>query len=160
MKNWRGIFILLGLATGMIACQKSNNNSPYPQISLISFRPDSVSGGNPEDTALIFYRFFDGDGDLGVSAKPTNDSYIIVKDSRFSNDSFFYDMPSVDPGLVDKQKGMEGNSMVAVFASLLPIRADTVHTAKGDTLTLTLYVVDNAGHKSNEIITPRLLLRP
>src|SRR5215217_2238169 len=108
MKNWRGIFLLLGLATGMIACQKSNNNSPYPQISLISLTPDSVRGGDPKDTTFIFYRFFDGDGDLGV-ADPTNSSYIVVKDSRFSDDSFFYDVPSVDPGLVDKEKGMEGN---------------------------------------------------
>lgn len=160
MKKWWGIPLVCSIVMLIAACSKTNNNSPYPQITLTGFLSDSVQAGSDKDTVKLFYSFFDGDGDLGVSETPANNSLIILKDSRHADDSLLYYMPSIDPAYVDKQKGLEGNSFVRIYASLLTLRSDSVHTNFGDTLTFSMYVLDNAGNKSNVITTPPLILRP
>jgi hypothetical protein len=158
MKKWSGLLFGCSVVLLAAACTKTNNNSPYPQISITTFIPDSVKAGSDKDTVKLFYKFTDGDGDLGVSETPTNNSLIVLKDSR-NTDSLLYYMPSIDPSYIDPAKGMEGNSVVFIYASLLTLRPDSAHAA-GDTLTFSMYVLDNAGNKSNTVTTPQLLLRP
>lgn len=160
MKKWWGIPLACSVIMLAAACSKKNNNSPYPQITLTTFIPGSVKAGSDKDTVKLFYKFFDGDGDLGVSPTPTNNSLIILKDSRHTDDSLLYYMPSIDPSFVDPQKGLEGSSFVRIYASFLSLRPDSVHTNGGDTLTFSMYVLDNAGNKSNVITTPQLILTP
>lgn len=157
MKHWRGILVLAGLTGFLAACQKSANNSPYPQISLISLTPDSLQAASSEDTAYILFKFFDGDGDLAVSQTVLNDSRFIVRDNR-NGDSLEYDLPSIDPSLVDPDKGVEGTTLVKIQAAFLSLRPDTAHTLR-DTTTFTFRVIDNAGHESNSVTTPRLILK-
>jgi hypothetical protein len=159
MKYWRGIFVLLVLATGMVACKKTNNNSPYPQITLTGFTPDSLKAGSFKDTAFIYFNFFDGDADLGVSSGPTNDSRIVVTDSR-NGDSLTFDFPTIDIRSVDPGKGLEGYAVLKIQAAFLDLRPDSLHQLWGDTLQFTFHVVDNSGKESNKVTTPSLFLRP
>ena len=136
------------------ACQKNNNSSPYPQISLKGFAPDSVKSGLFSDTSFIQLSFFDGDADLTENAR------VKVVDSRSPADTLNFPFPAVDPALLDPTVGEEGTCFIKIQAAILKIRTDTLHNGKGDTLKFTVHVIDVAGHESNRVTTPNLYIRP
>lgn len=152
MKKWSGIVMVCLLAL-IAACQKKNNNTPYPQISLKAFGPDSVKSGNFQDTAFALLDFFDGDGDL------TKGALVKIIDNR-TNDSLIYPFPEIDPSLIDPATGVEGTCVVKIQGAVIRMRTDTLHLGKGDTVNFTLHVVDVAGHESNRVTTPNLYIRP
>jgi hypothetical protein len=164
MNKWNGLLILLVLTGLFAACQKSANNSPYPQISFKYLIPDSVKAGLFSDTTFLAFDYSDGDGDLGSPTKqgqtpppPTN---IYLIDSRDSA-KYTYSFPVIeDEAAHDPQNGMSGTCQIILQAATLIPRPDTLHTQNGDTLQYTVYIVDEAGHESNRFTTNKLYIRP
>jgi cbb3-type cytochrome oxidase subunit 3 len=139
------------------ACKKENNNSPYPQITLMGQYPDSITASKNTDTLHIYFNFWDGNGDLGT---PQNQSYIVAIDSRNANDSMSFIFPDISPSVVSPTKGLEGNGTVNIPSIFIRLREDSLHKNYGDTLQYTIYVTDNSGKQSNRVTTSRVLIRP
>lgn len=146
-------FVLLSFLA-FASCEKSNNVSKIPHISLIAFVPDSMHVN--VDTCIIEFGLVDGDGDLGNDSN----SAIYLKDSRFEAQGFIKNQfPVIDPNIEDPKKGLEGTCIFTPMEPPTP-RLDSIHMATGDTLTYELYIKDRAGNESNHIITHPLIIRP
>jgi hypothetical protein len=143
------LFVLLAFA----ACNKDNQVSKIPHISLIQLVPNDSMIVNI-DTCYIVFNLTDGDGDLG------NDSVsgIYLRDSRFPG--FGYNpFPQIDPAIEDPKKGLSGSCILVPVPQPAP-RTDSLHMATGDTLYYEFYIKDRAGDTSNHIITHTLIVRP
>jgi hypothetical protein len=145
------IALFLG-CTLFVACEK-NSVSKIPQISLVGFAPADSLHANI-DTALIEFRFTDGDADIG------NDtiSVIHLKDSRFDTAGFVkYPFPNIDAVVEDPKKGVSG--IVVFEPDPQPVPRDSLHGVIGDTLYYELYITDRAGHESNHITTHKIIVK-
>ena len=148
-----GIALFLGLAL-FASCAK-NTVSKIPYISLVGFAPADSLHANV-DTAIIEFRFTDGDGDIGVDSAT---SAIFLKDKRFDSVGFVkYPFPfDIDPSIEDPKKGITG---VAFFMpDPQPVPRDSIHGVIGDTLYYELYITDRAGHASNHLITHKIIVK-
>ena len=152
MRYMRGLLLVLMLGA-LAACQPANKNSPFPHISLNNFGPTTVKAGNVSDTVFLAFDFTDGDGDLNSS------TFVKLIDSRDSSVRN-YPFATIDPSLIDPDRGLEGICYVKIQAAGLVIRTDSVHFEKGDTLSYTTYITDAAGNESNRLNTPQLIIRP
>ena len=148
MKKWRGILVICPLLALVAACQKSNNNSPYPQISLKGFAPDTLTAGKSTDTAFIVFDFFDGDADINKSSR------IKIIDSR-TNDSLFESFPDIPDEVKDPSTGLDGTCRIAIDAP----RIRKPQAGIGNVLQFKISIYDNAGHESNTITTPDLYVK-
>lgn len=159
MMQLRGLLVLSLLVVIFAACQKKNNNTPIPQISLITVIADSITVGNPEDTILIAFDYFDGDGNLGTDP---NKSLVVLKDNRpdLLEDSLVFVFPSVADEVVDPLNGLRGKAYVFMYGSRVVLRSDSLHQAAGDTVKYKMHIVDNAGNKSNTVDLPEIRLFP
>lgn len=161
MMQLRGLLLISSLVLIFAACQKENNNTPIPQISLKTFIADSIRAGNSEDTAFISFDYFDGNGDLGVDP---NKSVIVLKDSRtnlpLGLDSMILAFPTVEEEVVDPLNGLRGTAYVTLFGSRLVLRSDSLHQVTGDTAKFKMFIRDNAGNNSNTVDLPEIILRP
>lgn len=163
MNKWNGLLILLAMTGLFAACQKSANNSPYPQISFKYLIPDSVRAGLSSDTTFLAFDYTDGDGNLGSPSKngstppPTN---IYLIDSRDSV-KYTYNFPVVeDEAAHDPRYGMSGTCQIILQAATIIPRLDSLHLTKGDTVQYEVYLVDEAGNESNRFTTSKLYIRP
>ena len=145
--------ILLVLCLAVMACHK-NNVSKIPSITLMSAGPDSIRIG---DSAYIEFHLIDGDGDLGTDSGKD----VFVKDSRFDTAGFIaYPFPNIDRSIENPAYGIEGTCLFILTPDIFSVRSDTLHTIQGDTASFELYIVDRAGHQSNHIFTPSIIIRP
>lgn len=164
MNKWKGLLVLGVLTTLFAACQKSSNNSPYPQISFKSLTPDSVIAGSSTGGVQLSFDYMDGDGDLGSPVKPGQtpppDTYIYLIDSRDSAKRRYLFPEISNEDAHNTKDGITGNFVVSIFASTLIPRLDTLHFTKGDTVKFTTYIVDEAGHESNRFTSPNIYIRP
>jgi len=123
------------------------NPPDYSVIPAITF--DSISSTTARvgiDSITFLIDFTDGDGDLGSSAIPN----LFFLDSRTGyTDSF--KIPNLTP---------EGN--VKAISGVIAYAASSFNCIPGktfDTLYYTIYVEDRAGNKSNQIVTPQIILQ-
>lgn len=145
-----------------MACKK-NNNSKIPSISFIALTPDTIRGGSLEDTTFLSFGFKDGDGDLGRD--PAKNEYdVYLRDSRYANDTNFnnprFFFPNIPDDARDPINGLEGQGVIAIRAYNILPRQDTLHKLHGDTLTYKMWVIDQAGNRSDTITTTPLYIRP
>ena len=160
------ISVLAVLIATVVSCQK-NNVSPVPYITSQYFGLDY---GRYNDTPVIMklssdtlyfqFSFIDGDGDLGNDT--TNHMYdVYVKDFRYDTGFVGYIFPQIDKSIEDPKKGLTGVCQFLFFApNILLARPDSVHTYVADTTYFEVYIMDRAGHKSNHIVTPRVIMTP
>lgn len=150
-------FIIISLA--IASCQKSNDVSKIPQISLMYFGPDSIIVN--VDTAFLQFSITDGDADLGND--PTGaQKDIYIKDFRTGYDTGFagYFFPAIDKSIEDPKKGIQGICLFMFTSYILSPRTDSVHLKYGDTTHFEFYIMDRAGHQSNHITTKNIIMRP
>lgn len=150
----KGRYLLLAVLPVMLllsACQK-NTVSKIPNIALSSFGPSTILVNL--DTVFIKFTIVDGDGDIGV----TSESQIYLKDSRFDSAGYFTtQFPTIDASVEDPKKGLEAVCTFYPVPQPVP-RSDSAHT-KFDTLHYEMYITDRAGHESNHVITPSLIIK-
>jgi len=152
-------FVSLG-SVFFLACSKGAV-SKIPHIALMALYPLTDSMKVNTDTAYIEFSLADGDGDIGYNSPTTGDtSQIYLKDSRFDSAGFVpTQFPAIDVTIEDPKKGLEGTCIFFPVPQPAP-RTDSLHQATGhDTLTYQLYITDRAGHHSDTIRTPALVVR-
>ncbi len=158
MKRCWAILFLVPIL--IVSCQK-NTVSKIPKISLAGFQGDSVVAGSPYDTVTMLIHFIDGDADEGVDPNNTKGYYdIYLKDSRYDTGYVGYFFPTIDKGVENSSKGLEGTIIFQQLAALLSPRPDSIHSKFGDTLNYEIYIADRARNTSNHITTPNFIIRP
>lgn len=145
------VALLLGALLGLSSCEK-NTVSKVPNISLIGFGPSTTLRVNV-DSPVIAFNFTDGDADLATG----NTSAVYLKDSRFDTGYLRYDFPSIDASILNPKNGVNGQGYLYPNAPVP--RFDSVHIVNGDTLVYEMYITDNAGNKSNHIVTPQIIVK-
>lgn len=149
--------LLLGCVLLLAGCiGKKTRPAVTPSISYISLTPDSIRGGNSEDTAYITFKVVDGDGDLGVNQATPGLWDIYIKSSRGIDtglNDFFSDIPA---GANDPDVGIS-TTVQKVIPAFQLVPRDTSAT---DSVVFELYVQDKAGHESNHIFTDKLYIKP
>ena len=137
-------FIAGTFAVFMAACLNPPDYAVIPEITFDSISNTSAKAGTDSITFLI--DFTDGDGDLGSSDIPN----LFFLDSRTGyTDSF--KIPNLTP---------QGN--VKAISGVIAYVASSFTCIPGktfDTLHYTIYVEDRAGNKSNNIVTPDIILQ-
>lgn len=151
------IFLLLGLITLSASCKKKPGSyPPEPQIYYMGAIPRVV---NLEDTAAmvkIDLKFTDGDGDIGRDPNEKQEN-IYLRDSRDTSTSIDYTFKQNFPYLDDSKRpdggGLEGFMSISLGRQWFSI-SDSLHLAlRKDTLHFDIYIMDDAGHKSNVVST-------
>jgi hypothetical protein len=142
---------LLLVAAGLLlsGCNKSGEDLPYsktPEIRLLSMSHDTIT--EYRDVLTLQFSYQDGDGDLGFE-EPDNYA-IFIRDARLTAYDGFYLGPIAPPGIIVPVKG----SLSVRFPSLF-----VFGNRQQESTHFYAYVVDRSGQKSNEIITPSVLIK-
>jgi len=151
------------LLTGAVALLGSVSScvSPpeYPLEPVLTF--ESISSTSlvegSQDTVFLRFAFTDGDGDLGhgdpQAPEPDTTRNVFLSDSRVPGFPIFYHIDEVAQ-----------SDNVQAISGFIDLRFNPGFFAclsldePQDTLSLSLYVVDRAGNRSNSIRTPLLTL--
>ncbi|MBK9984256.1 MAG: hypothetical protein IPP15_18105 [Saprospiraceae bacterium] len=156
--------LLLSLAGWQ--CLDSPNFPDTPVIKFISLSKDSLNQGVfQEDSLIVKFSFTDGDGDIGRTDKDsTNDIFFIDLRTGTQDNTFgIPEIPQEGAG-----NGVEGVVKIVLFTTCCIYPKDSINPADPcrpnpnipfDTLQYRIYIKDNAGHKSNEILTAPIILR-
>ena len=153
----RNFMLLLAIFGTVASCQK-NNVSPIPSITLQYFGPNLLRIST--DTVFLQFGMADGDGDLGNDTNKIQYD-IYIKDFRFDTGYVGYYFPEIDRSIEDPKKGISGICLFEFFSpTILNLRDDSVHTKFGDTTHFEFYIMDRAGHTSNHIVTPTIIMKP
>lgn len=167
----RVFFLIALLATLTPACVNPPDYSDSPVIEFKSMsantlRQTPLVGGNPSnEITLVTIRFTDGDGDLGFN---DSSSFITVADTRITASSYVPEVRNLP--LIDHQSSGNGISGELTFEARtsccinppvspgIPPRTCDTTSILLDTLTLKIQMRDKAGHLSNILETPPIIL--
>ncbi len=139
-------FIIGTFLVSIAACLNPPDYSPIPAITFDSLSATSARVGH--DSITFFIGFTDGDGDLGSANVPN----LFFTDSRTGYPDSFK-VPSLTPdGNVKAISGTIAYTF-STFSCTPP------QNRQFDTLHYTIYVEDRAGNKSNEVLTPEIILQ-
>jgi hypothetical protein len=157
------IFLFLG------SCSSPEAVFPIiPRIEFVEMKPLSISGADTlcfiqNQCFSLTFRFEDGDGDLGTNnfSGPPN---VFVIDNRkglpYNNPPVFYDGKlafRLPQSLTPETRNQSIQGSISIAMPYLPV---INIFDQPDTATFSIYIVDRAGHKSNVIITPPLVIYP
>jgi len=154
IRRW---FLLLGCSlAALTACDNSLSFSEIPEIRFVAQSPDTVREYSPVDITIHFQ---DGDGDLGAAnANDTTFNFFAI-DSRITEPINGYDgvikatMPNLTPE--SRRPSIQGEIKIRL-ESMLRIDPES----PGEVVRFRVYIVDRAGHKSNEVETDSILVIP
>lgn len=146
------IFVVLGVAS----CAKKNKLSNIPNITFESLNQDSVRSGNNEDSISIYFKFQDGDADIGNDPK-TGKFDVFLTDSRDTSMHLNFFLPSIPSDFKDPSTGIVGYAKISINAALLIYDTTNVNN---NTLHYDVYMKDIAGHESNHFLTPDIHILP
>lgn len=137
-------FVVGTFVLSVVACLNPPNYSFSPEITFDSI--SSTSAVEEQDSITFFIGFTDGDGDLGSDNIPN----LFFLDSRTGyRDSF--KIPNLTPQ--GNVKAISGTIMYSrPFFNCIPNKIF-------DTLYYTIYVEDRAGNRSNDVISPTIILQ-
>jgi hypothetical protein len=128
-------------------CKKDEIEFPVePSIEFISISPESATQYTVPVTITIKYE--DGDGDLGENDDNVKNCF--VRDNRIGI-TYQYRIQQLAP--TGSSIPITGNLDIEIGGQIL------TDSSSQQSVTYTLYVVDRAGHKSNEVTTGAILIR-
>ena len=142
-----------------VACYKTPEYPIEPQIEFVTYsaqQPYTIP-----DTAFLRISFTDGDGDLGKINNADSSSRIFIRDVKYSLDK----VPQAIPVIPQKgtTKAISGTIDIKLAGTggvgLFDGSSCLLYQHPFDTLTFEIYIQDRAGHISNKIITPPLVVR-
>lgn len=152
MKKFLNIILIVCFAFAtFLSCEKTESYSPIPEISFTKYRvyDTAYSSGFNQRNVAIFFKFVDGDGDIGDTTSGVNNLFFSRYEQRngeFINvdstlvDSIRYRIPFAEIMRREGQnKTLKGS--IKIDVSELVIKYDTI---KYD-----FYITDRAGNKSN-----------
>ncbi len=142
-------------------CVESPNFPIEPKIEFISLSKDTLRQGIfQQDSLFVTFKFEDGDGDIGrTDQEPDNNVFFIDERTGTLDNTFgIPEIPQEGAG-----NGVEGQVRILVFSTccIYPDGSDpcTINdNYPTDSLRYRIYIKDRAGHTSNEILTPNIVL--
>ena len=158
----RQIFLLLGLLLLMVSCTKEPKDyPPEPQIYYQTMTPNVIDLNDTIAKIIIELKFTDGDGDIGRDESTTQRN-IFLKDSRDTSKQTYtyqYPFPYIPPYMRPSKGGLEGFIAINLGKQYFSI-TDSLHLAlRKDTLQFTIYVEDEAKHRSNLVTTDSIYIQ-
>lgn len=153
--------VLVISVLGIASCYKTPS---YPVEPHIDFQDYSVTQPYTiTDTGNLRISFTDGDGDLGMLSNSDSGtlSKIYITNIKYSLPSVPRNIPIIPQkgttkaisGTIDIKLAGSGGVGLLDESSCLLIQHPL------DTLTFSIYIMDRAGHKSNVITTPPLVVQ-
>lgn len=146
----------------LYTCNDKKVFSEIPEIEFIGVNQDTFDQGRiVNDSIYLTIRFRDGDGDIGFENNTAN---IFLQDSR---DGFVNTFSSPVIPINSSTVSLEG-SITVLVRTLLSVCCKfttgqdpcTPSTTKPlDSLYYQIYILDRAGHKSNEVRTSTIYVR-
>ena len=153
----QSIIFLVLLTLG--ACIKAPDYPIEPVIELLGITSDTMIQDNfNSDSTIVVISFTDGDGDIGSD----NNLNVFVTDLRDNFVSDQYRIPRLDkPG---SSNGISGELSITLYTTCCtyPNGAPPCEPSSQfptNTLSYEIYMLDQAGHKSNIIRTPPIILK-
>ncbi|MDF1698159.1 MAG: hypothetical protein P1U56_20090 [Saprospiraceae bacterium] len=165
MRAFYNISILLGLFSVLFyySCINAPKYSEIPEIEFISFSNLEMDQSPlNSDTTILSIGFTDGDGDIGFEMETTGENIFII-DNRTEEIFDRFRVPSIPPEGANNGVSGEINMVLLNTCCVFPPQ-DSIPNCESpmqyptNDLTFTIYIVDRAGNKSNEIITPPITL--
>lgn len=148
----------------MYSCINSPNYSDTPVLEFVSLSNLQMSQRPLNgDTTIVSLKFTDGDGDIGFSAEIPGENIFVIDDRTGE----FYDRFRV-PAIPEQgaNNGVSGTiEMVLLNTCCIFPPQDSIPACESpmqypdNDLTFTIYMVDRAGNKSNEVKTPAIKLK-
>ncbi len=158
LQDFHGIGLAMAVAA-VLASSSCVSPPEYPLEPVLTFESitsTSLVEGN-QDTIFLRFAFTDGDGDLGhgdpQAPEPDTTRNVFLSDSRVPAFPIFYHIDEVaQSDNVQAISGFVDLRFNPGFFACLSLGEPL------DTLSLSLYVIDRAGNRSNSIRTPVLTL--
>ncbi|MFN8262770.1 MAG: hypothetical protein U0T07_04550 [Chitinophagales bacterium] len=160
--NIKHALIIIITLIGLQACYKTPSYPIEPTVRFSAFeKPNEIYTLDAGEGGNLIVEFTDGDGDLGKLNNQDSSSFVVYRNLR--DTSFFHDNIYVIPVIPKKgtTNAISGKIEIklndALFNSYL-----SYFVMKGisiDTFTYKLYITDRAGHRSNEIVTPPIIVK-
>lgn len=155
-----GLFILVFLAGWR--CLDSPDFPDEPFIEFLSISKDTLAQGIFQDDSLVVrFRFEDGDGDLGRKDQDPENNIFFIDERTGTLDNTFAIPEIPQEGAAN---GVEGEVRIVLYSTccIYPDGSDPCVPNEQfplDTVMYRIYIKDQAGHKSNEILTSPIILR-
>lgn len=161
LPSWAKIGLLLLLVLTGWRCLEAPNFPIEPSIEFMGLSKDTIRQGIfQEDSLFVTFRFEDGDGDLGrTDQEPDNNIFFIDERTGTLDNTFAIPtLPADGAG-----NGVEGQIRILLFSTccIYPDGSDPCVPNDQyplDTVQYRIYIKDRAGHTSNEILTPPIIL--
>ncbi len=164
LKHKISLIILVFSVLGIYSCINSPDYSDKPTLEFVSLSNLQMSQ-RPlnSDTTIVSLKFTDGDGDIGFSTDIPGENIFIIDDRTGE----FYDRFRV-PAIPEQgaNNGVSGTiNMVVLNTCCIFPPQDSIPACESpaqypdNDLTFTIYMVDRAGNKSNEVKTPVIKLK-
>ena len=151
-------FVLMLLA---FSCKKKEAVlPPEPQIYYESTLLNHINVFDTNAKVLFNFSFKDGDGDIGTDQDGTSMS-IFLRDSRDTGketSTYQYPFPYI-PQSIRSGKALTGNVTLDLGFQYYRIWDSLHYALKRDTMVWSVYIMDNAGHKSNTITSDTIFIQ-
>lgn len=152
------LVFLIPLLYSVWSCNNRQVFPPTPRIEFVFLQPAEVQALTGSFDIEIKYQ--DGDGDLGTDNADEKNFFITDNRTNLPDSvrTFMYSMPNISSNA--RKPSIQGTIKVKVPLALsssffypypLPVPEET---------DFTVYIIDRAGHKSNEIITSKVKINP
>ncbi|MBX9448468.1 MAG: hypothetical protein KL787_01560 [Taibaiella sp.] len=152
----RKLLIIIIIPAMFIACNKGGNVPPgvtnVPLLTDLSVSSDEFHFMDTAGKVLVNFTIWDKDKDFGSEMRDTS---VVVQDIRSGEvyRTLVLPMPEIPRDILDKDY-LQANVTIPLKSVLFTPRSDTLHTReRKDTLTLNIWVIDEAGHQSNILNT-------
>ena len=156
------VFLFL-LSICIYSCINAPSYSDIPEIEFIGFS-NRVMDQAPinSDSTILSISFTDGDGDIGFDKEDVGENIVVI-DNRTGEIFDRFRVPSIPPEGANNGVSGEINMLLLNTCCVFPPQ-DSIPNCESPTqyptneLTFTVYILDRAGNKSNEIITSPITL--
>jgi hypothetical protein len=141
------IILIAVVALGLSSCKKEQADiMPFePVIELLSIGPGTVV--EFEQAVSLRFSYADGNGDLG--RLDPDDHSLWVKDSRLDAPDGYHIIPLGPP---DTEVPIQGELVVELSPLFL------IGNGAQEVMTYSFHIVDRAGNKSNELVSPPITI--
>ncbi len=143
-------------------CLEAPDFPVEPHIDFISLSKDTLEQGVfMEDSLHVRFHFEDGDGDIGRKDQDDENNIFFIDERTGTVDNTF-GIPAIP--VEGAANGVEGVVKIVLFSTCCIYKDGTDPcmpnpNVQFDTIQYRIFIKDQAGHVSNEIITSPIILR-
>ncbi len=154
--------LLLMLAITCSQCLDAPDYPDEPRIEFISLSKDTMQQGIfMQDSLLVRFHFEDGDGDIGRDEQAAENNIFFI-DERTGRVDNTFGIPAIP--VEGAGNGVEGEIKIVLFSTCCLYVDGTDPcmpnpSVEYDTLQYRIFIKDQAGNVSNEILTTPIILK-